>query len=132
MDVSNDTPGIVPDCERSVQRAGKDPGDVLAEIVRPRDESPQGPATREEWVAVHHLFQDIFPTDDDADLRKRQEEIVKILRKVARDVIGKDDFKLIFRDKHGFNINWDGFYPDLDSDDSGEEAVEQPPHKVVK
>ncbi|KAJ7692792.1 hypothetical protein B0H14DRAFT_3046259 [Mycena olivaceomarginata] len=125
-----------------------------------------GAATREEW--------DIFPTDNDADLRKRQEEVVKILRKVTRGVIGKADFKLIFRDKHGFNINWDGFYPDLgrrlmsdafkqyfawstepedavviqidhssarkrtldlygaDSDDLEEEAVEQPPHKMVK
>ncbi|KAJ6553373.1 hypothetical protein B0H19DRAFT_1377906 [Mycena capillaripes] len=125
-----------------------------------------GAATREEW--------DIFPTDNDADLRKRQKEVVKILRKVARGVIGKDEFKLIFRDKHGFNINWDSFYPDLgrrlmsdafkryfawstepddsviieidrssarkrtldlygaDSDDSEEEAVEQPPQKVFK
>ncbi|KAJ7797977.1 hypothetical protein B0H14DRAFT_2618349 [Mycena olivaceomarginata] len=74
------------------------------------DESPPGSGHQRRMGSGSPLFQDIFPTDDDADLRKRQEEIVKILRKVARDVIGKDDFKLIFRDKHGFNINWDGFY----------------------
>ncbi|KAJ7488494.1 hypothetical protein B0H11DRAFT_2012888 [Mycena galericulata] len=65
----------------------------------------KGTATREEW--------DIFPKDDNPNLIKNQKEVVDILRDVTLGVVGKNDFDLIYQDKHGFNIDWHGFYPDL-------------------
>ncbi|KAJ7763766.1 hypothetical protein B0H16DRAFT_1527173 [Mycena metata] len=65
----------------------------------------EGTATREEW--------DIFPKDDDSNLIKSQKEVVDILRDVTLGVVGRDDFDLIYQEKHGFTIDWQGFYPDL-------------------
>ncbi|KAJ7731520.1 hypothetical protein B0H16DRAFT_1583533 [Mycena metata] len=65
----------------------------------------EGTTTREEW--------DIFPKDDDSNLIKSQKEVVDILRDVTLGVVGRDDFDLIYQDKHGFTIDWQGFYPDL-------------------
>ncbi|KAJ7721666.1 hypothetical protein DFH07DRAFT_297055 [Mycena maculata] len=62
-------------------------------------------ATREEW--------DISPRTNNVDLATKQTEVVKILRKVTRGVVGKDEFKIIYRDTSEFKIDWQGFYPDL-------------------
>ncbi|KAF7372528.1 hypothetical protein MVEN_00114900 [Mycena venus] len=68
-------------------------------------------------VTVDKMAWDITPIENDTrhpDLRKRHSEIVNLIRKISCAVIDKSTFKLIYPDKDSFNIDWEGFYDDID------------------